>query len=411
MKAKHMNGSLYGWSQPDIILGGPLDGGLVTAAWFSLANHAPADPFVGMCSSWLYLGDLHQVLAGPALGSNGMLVLLDDMGHVLATSRSQDAQGGVSLNSTKPSYLPACQVPGFDVICDMISAELQAKSSAGSLPQHTNVPLEIIGKKVAGQKRFTLFYVTSRAFKGYLISVGQSSDFDGGIRADRQIAVAVSVVVVILAAVIITLVFLSFTRPLQMVSNVLSQLAEASNDHARKLKVHGIGVKLPERDWTRIVQSLEPPALDDANRPAACLRGWSSRLSCNRILLERLGGPEMQQLRDSLFAMVNSLSELGTKATEQEQLRRKFIRYIFHEVIMFRRSTWCTLRLTAPVMVQVRVPLHSMSLALAQMPRSALDGDISQIVQEQCEYRRHWSRLLRIYLTVFHRQVWQLRLC
>jgi len=62
--------------------------------------------------------------------------------------------------------------------------------------------------------------------------------------------------------------------------------------------------------------------------------------------------------------MVHSLSELARKATEQEQLRRKFIRYIFHEV---------------------RVPLHSMALALAQMPQNAIESETSQIVQEQCK--------------------------
>jgi len=334
MKAEHMNGSLYGWSQPDIILGGPLDGGLVTAAWFSLANHAPADPFMGMCSSWLYLGDLHQVLAGPVLGSHGMLVLLDDKGYVFATSRPQDAQGGVSLNSTKPSYLPACQVPGFEVICDMITTELQAHPG-GRTGHSKDLNPTIISKRVSGQERYTLFYLTSRAFTGYLMSVGRGSDFDGGIRADRKVAIAVSVVVVVFAAAVITLVFLSFTRPLLLVSDVLSQLAEASNDHARKLELHGIGVKLPERDWTRIVQSLginRPVVCDDQSCPSLCLRGCGAKISCNRIVLERLGGPEIKQLHNSLCAMVNSLSELGNRATEQEQLRRKFIRYIFHEV-------------------------------------------------------------------------------
>lgn len=50
------------------------------------------------------------------------------------------------------------------------------------------------------------------------------------------------------------------------------------------------------------------------------------------MMVGRWGGPELKQLQGSLLTMVDSLSNLARKATEQEVLRRKFIRYIFHEV-------------------------------------------------------------------------------
>ena len=74
-------GVTRGWTRAAPIQGGIHDKGLGTAAWFAL-NDNPAEPLSGLCYSWLYLGDIHKVLAGPDLGEHGMLMLLDDDGYV-----------------------------------------------------------------------------------------------------------------------------------------------------------------------------------------------------------------------------------------------------------------------------------------------------------------------------------------
>ena len=333
----HERGIMNGWSEAAPIIGGIYDQGLGTAAWFSLGEDS-SEPFPGVCHSWLYLGDLHKVLAAPNIGRNGMLILMDADGHVIATSRSADASGGVGQPAR---YEHVCNITGFEVICHQLQ-QVQARNSSSDDKVDTFSSswdgVTQADKRCHDSTVYTMFRITARAYRGYLVSVGRSSDFDGGVRQDRAVAVVVSAVVLVMAAVVVALAAVCFSRPLRSISGVLHELATVTEEHARKLDQDGIGAAVPEQQWKHIVQMVTSAAADsDLAKPGVGC--WSrtfsaccARCSCNRLILNRLGGPEIKQLHASLVAMVLSLSQLAQKATEQEHMRRRFIRYIFHEV-------------------------------------------------------------------------------
>jgi len=328
---------------------------LGTAAWFALTDSS-TDPLNGVCYSWLYLGDLHTVLAEPDLGHHGLLLLLDDEGSVIATSRATDDRGGVTvgLNAT---YKHVCDVPEFGSQCHQLTSHIQANVSFNS----STGGVDFINAVDSDSDRSTLFRVTARAFKGYVILIGRSADFDGGIRSDRTVAIAISVVMFVMAALTVGLVACCFSRPLMAVSEVLSQLAAVTQAHVSKLQREGVAATLPEREWKDLIRSIEGGSRDDARSAGSNRPAFST---IDRMMLSKVGGPEIRLLHSSLCATVSSLTDLAQRASQKEQLRRKFIRYIFHEV---------------------RVPLHSMALALAQMQPSAMESDTAQIVQEQCK--------------------------
>jgi len=382
--------------------------------------------FTGVCHSFLYLGELHRVLARPNVGKHGRLMLIDGRGFVIATSRAQDAAGGVG---SPARYDHVCNFTDFPVACaqwrvaqaidpvGFTSRELhgQRGRAHGSMPLHASLNdhqdkdggVVVVDQRKAGQDQHTFFKVNARAFRCYLSLVGRVSDFDGGIRDDRNGAVGVAVAVFVVAAVTVALVTSCFTRPLRAVTEVLSELARVTGEHASKLEqgstMHSMAAAVtgstttsaafttattasgsqgdvndtavqsgtpamsavPETQWRRIIEAMDGhsarssprdivgavstsdpqdllhPALASADQPNHVQRGAaaaapSGLCGCDRgidrALLKRWGGPEIRNLQTSLVNVVSSLCRLGQRASEREMLRRRFIRYIFHEV-------------------------------------------------------------------------------
>jgi len=173
-----------------------------------------------------------------------------------------------------------------------------------------------------------------------------------------------------------------FSRSMVLISTVLGRLSEATVAHTHKLGAQGAVRGLPEQEWRSILtrlgspggtmtsssataddrhsreSPLEQPAVlmtaipnpvqgtaDDAtmrSRRRASRRTLLDRAqqSCDGLVLGRWGGPEAHQLQQSLLAMVASLNGLARKAGERENLKRRFIRFIFHEVLLIDVVCW-----------------------------------------------------------------------
>jgi len=365
----HARGVYSGWTLPFETAGGPHSGELGAAAWFGLSMNRE-EPYAGVCQSNLYLGDLHSFLRSASLGEHGLAILIDNTGIVIASSRIEDAGGGVN-HQLRPVHV--CEEPAFAIACaEFRLRDASADATVDAESNHSTLALLSSGRSPnraqaaettasRGDLKVSLFPMNSRAFRGYFIFIGRPSDFDGQIRKHRNTAVGVSVVVLVVAAVSVALVSYFFSRPMVVVSSMLTQISHATDEHTRKLDRDGVVHALPEEEWRKITKQLdsalgstiandEPLQHADAptNAGAGAINGRPpdrarsadakpslssrARQRCDQVVLGRWGGPEVKQLQASLLAMISSLTGLARKATEQEQLRRKFIRFIFHEV-------------------------------------------------------------------------------
>lgn len=340
-RTKYAEGIYSGWSKSYPIIGGLYGGGLGMAAWFGLSGDSET-PFVGMCHSQLFLGDLHTVLSANKLGVNGLAILTDASGIVIATSRDMDAGGGVGRTGVPTNI---CDVADFTTPClrlqELLATQtpdilVPSTAAAAAAKPFASTSVELRTSTFDGDVRYSVFSIRARAFSGYLVFVGRAADFNGGIDHDRNVAVVVSVAVLLVVSSCVAFVTYLFSRPLSVVSSMLREISHVSSEHSRKLEQDGVLQSLPDREWERITRLVDSyvsaTPTDDApvGRPRSRCHPWTK--CCDRMMVGRWGGPELKQLQGSLLTMVDSLSNLARKATEQEVLRRKFIRYIFHEV-------------------------------------------------------------------------------
>ena len=340
-----------GWTPPYPIRGGAYDNSLGLVAWFGLQTN-PGAPFLGMCHSQLYLGDVHRLLASADLGPSGMAVLTNISGHIIATSRPQDSDGGVGVPGRASVHV--CDEAGLSIACKIIKwyqrrghsnnaqprddyADLRLTLSASEYPSAlADEMLRSVKTRVVSGYTHVVYHLTARAFTGYLVLIGKHSDFDNNISHDRAVAIGASAAVLAMAIFSVAFFVYLFSRPLQLMTATLRRISHAADRHTEQLAGRHFLQSMPTLEWTEITDRLHQDVQQQSNLNDAAPNETRpvSQSTCDRVLLGRWGGPEVKQLQSSLVAMVSSLSALARSATEQEQMRRQFIRYIFHEVVL-----------------------------------------------------------------------------
>ena len=333
-----------GWTPPYPINGGHFANSLGLIAWSALET-APGASFLGMCYSQLYLGDVHRILASADLGSSGMAVLTNISGHIIATSRLQDANGGVGAPARASVHV--CDESGLSSVCQIIHwYQRQGDSSTAQPRPESSFPsafveglLRSVKTQLVSGHTHVVYHMTARTFSGYLVLIGKHSDFDNNISRDRAVAVGASAAVLAVAIFSVAFFVYLFSRPLQLMTATLERISRSADLHTEKLAVRQGVQSMPTLEWSEITDrlhqhvQLRPESHTATHEPIPVSK--KARSTCDSLLLGRWGGPEVKHLQLSLVSMVTSLSALARTATEQEQLRRQFIRYIFHEVCAY----------------------------------------------------------------------------
>jgi len=326
------------------------------SAWTSFPRDG-LSPFRGVCVAVTSMQTVHQLLQLSNLGARGVAVLLNSAGSVIVSSSETVYQRRLRNNIVQ---LHVCDVPEFAGLCSIfkdaanITRALSGAGAASSSddtsrstaavsawcapsmaagwcstrdtlrPRRLPSGASVTTVALSSDRVALVSPITTDLFKGFFILLGSTRDFENGIRGQRDTAIGLGVALLLIGASAIAVVTYLFTRPLVVMSDVLQRMAAVAASHTHKMEQEGALHALPQEEWRAISRVL---VADEAVQPGACCTR-----SCDEVVTGRLGGRQVKRLHESLVQMVHSLYSLATAAAEQEALRRKYLRYILHEV-------------------------------------------------------------------------------